>query len=230
MLPVTMVDSKGNTVTGVKDIEANGYTSILSIKPTTTGTEGNLSQTAGIYVTGYNNYGQLFNQDTKNTNIINKSTRRQKHNNNGKHTKNISSQTAAIVDDSGLVYTVGYNGYGAMGNKTTTNTTEPANISEASLEVNTRKIVLNLETNNLSKQIEAKTDLGFNLLIDQVENEEITYKTLDENIATVTDAGLVTGQKYGTTKIEVSTNKLPNKVLIDVQVLRKNDKTIAKKQ
>lgn len=31
MLPVTMVDSKGNTVTGVKDIEANGYTSILSI-------------------------------------------------------------------------------------------------------------------------------------------------------------------------------------------------------
>ena len=65
MLPVTMVDSKGNTVTGVKDIEANGYTSILAIKPTTTGTEGNLSQTAGIYVTGYNNYGQLFNQDTK---------------------------------------------------------------------------------------------------------------------------------------------------------------------
>ena len=61
-----------------------------------------------------------------------------------------------------------------MGNKTTTSTTEPANISEASLEVNTRKIVLNLETNNLSKQIEAKTDLGFNLLIDQVENEEIT--------------------------------------------------------
>ena len=89
-------------------------------------------------------------------------------------TQSISSQTSAIVDDSGLVYTVGYNGYGAMGNKTTTSTTEPANISEASLEVNTRKIVLNLETNNLSKQIEAKTDLGFNLLIDQVENEEIT--------------------------------------------------------
>jgi alpha-tubulin suppressor-like RCC1 family protein len=71
MLPVTMVDSKGNTVTGVKDIEANGYTSILSIKPTTTGTEGNLSQTAGIYVTGYNNYGQLFNQDTKTLTLIN---------------------------------------------------------------------------------------------------------------------------------------------------------------
>ena len=227
MLPVTMVDSKGNTVTGVKDIEANGYTSILSIKPTTTGTEGNLSQTAGIYVTGYNNYGQLFNQDTKTLTSLTK-VQEDKNIITMASTQNISSQTAAIVDDSGLVYTVGYNGYGAMGNKTTTSTTEPANISEASLEVNTRKIVLNLETNNLSKQIEAKTDLGFNLLIDQVENEEITYKTLDENIATVTDAGLVTGQKYGTTKIEVSTNKLPNKVLIDVQVLRKNDKTIAK--
>ena len=217
MLPVTMVDSKGNTVTGVKDIEANGYTSILSIKPTTTGTEGNLSQTAG----------QLFNQDTKTLTSLTK-VQEDKNIITMASTQNISSQTAAIVDDSGLVYTVGYNGYGAMGNKTTTSTTEPANISEASLEVNTRKIVLNLETNNLSKQIEAKTDLGFNLLIDQVENEEITYKTLDENIATVTDAGLVTGQKYGTTKIEVSTNKLPNKVLIDVQVLRKNDKTIAK--
>ena len=227
MLPVTMVDSKGNTVTGVKDIEANGYTSILSIKPTTTGTEGNLSQTAGIYVTGYNNYGQLFNQDTKTLTSLTK-VQEDKNIITMASTQSISSQTSAIVDDSGLVYTVGYNGYGAMGNKTTTSTTEPANISEASLEVNTRKIVLNLETNNLSKQIEAKTDLGFNLLIDQVENEEITYKTLDENIATVTDAGLVTGQKYGTTKIEVSTNKLPNKVLIDVQVLRKNDKTIAK--
>ena len=227
MLPVTMVDSKGNTVTGVKDIEANGYTSILSIKPTTTGTEGNLSQTAGIYVTGYNNYGQLFNQDTKTLTSLTK-VQEDKNIITMASTQSISSQTSAIVDDSGLVYTVGYNGYGAMGNKTTTSTTEPANISEASLEVNTRKIVLNLETNNLSKQIEAKTDLGFNLLIDQVENEEITYKTLDENIATVTDAGLVTGQNYGTTKIEVSTNKLPNKVLIDVQVLRKNDKTIAK--
>ncbi len=94
MLPVTMVDSKGNTVTGVKDIEANGYTSILSIKPTTTGTEGNLSQTAGIYVTGYNNYGQLFNQDTKTLTSLTKSTRRQKHNNNGKHTKYIKPNSS----------------------------------------------------------------------------------------------------------------------------------------
>lgn len=75
---------------------------------------------------------------TQNTNIINKSTRRQNIITMAS-TQNISSQTAAIVDDSGLVYTVGYNGYGAMGNKTTTSTTEPANISEASLEVNTRK-------------------------------------------------------------------------------------------
>ena len=110
MLPVTMVDSKGNTVTGVKDIEANGYTSILSIKPTTTGTEGNLSQTAGIYVTGYNNYGQLFNQDTKTLTSLTK-VQEDKNIITMASTQNISSQTAAIVDDSGLVYTVGYNGF-----------------------------------------------------------------------------------------------------------------------
>ena len=93
-------------------------------------------------IAGYNNYGQLFTSRHAETRTsLNKSTRRQKHNNNGKHTKYHHSQTAAIADDSGLVYTVGYNGNGAMGDETTTSTTaEPASISEASLEVNTRKI------------------------------------------------------------------------------------------
>ena len=132
MLPVTMVDSKGNTETGVKDIEANGYTSILSIKPTTTGTEGNLSQTAGIYVTGYNNYGQLFNQDTKTLTSLTK-VQEDKNIITMASTQNISSQTAAIVDDSGLVYTVGYNGNGELGNTTTTSG-KPAKL-ETGLEI-----------------------------------------------------------------------------------------------
>ena len=48
-------------------------------------------------------------------------------------------QTAAYVDTLGRIYTVGYNGNGEMGDDSTTTTTEPTNISEASLKVN-RKI------------------------------------------------------------------------------------------
>lgn len=67
-------------------------------------------------------------------------------------TKNTSYQTSAIADDLGLVYTVGYNGNGEMGDDSTTTTTEPTNISEASLKVNTTKIVLNLNSSNISEK------------------------------------------------------------------------------
>ena len=87
-----------------------------------------------------------------------------------------------------------------MGDDSTSTTTEPTSISDANLKVNTRKIQLNLNTNNITKQIEANTDLGFNILFDQVTNEQISYKTQDDNIATVNNTGLVTGKKYGTTK------------------------------
>ena len=228
ILPTKMIDTEGNVVTRIKDIEANGYSSMISVKPTTTtDTTGNQTTTAGIYIAGYNNYGQLY---TKNAVSRTNLTKVQEDKNiiTMASTKNPSYQTSAIADDLGLVYTVGYNGNGEMGDDSTSTTTEPTSISDASLKVNTRKIQLNLNTNNITKQIEANTDLGFNILFDQVTNEQISYKTQDDNIATVNNTGLVTGKKYGTTKIEVTTNKLPNTVLVEVEVLRKDDITMPK--
>ena len=228
ILPTKMIDTEGNVVTRIKDIEANGYSSMISVKPTTTtDTTGNQTTTAGIYIAGYNNYGQLY---TKNAVSRTNLTKVQEDKNiiTMASTKNPSYQTSAIADDLGLVYTVGYNGNGEMGDDSTSTTTEPTSISDASLKVNTRKIQLNLDTKNITKQIEANTDLGFNILLDQVTNEQITYKTQDEKIATVSNTGLVTGKAYGTTKIEVTTNKLPNTVLIEVEVLKKDDITIPK--
>ena len=228
ILPTKMIDTEGNVVTRIKDIEANGYSSMISVKPTTTtDTTGNQTTTAGIYIAGYNNYGQLY---TKNAVSRTNLTKVQEDKNiiTMASTKNPSYQTSAIADDLGLVYTVGYNGNGEMGDDSTSTTTEPTSISDASLKVNTRKIQLNLDTNNITKQIEANTDLGFNILFDQVTNEQISYKTQDDNIATVNNTGLVTGKKYGTTKIEVTTNKLPNTVLVEVEVLRKDDITMPK--
>ena len=228
MLPVKMIDKDKNVVKNIKDIAANGYSSMVYVKDTSVeNTQNDTNKTSGLYVAGYNNYGQLF---TKNTTKQMYLTKVQENNNiiTMASTKNTSYQTSAIADDLGLVYTVGYNGNGEMGDDSTTTTTEPTNISEASLKVNPTKIVLNLNSSNISEKIEANTDLGFNLLYSEVTNEEVTFKSQDAKIASVDNDGVVTGNTYGTTTIEVTTNKLPNKVLVDVQVLRKNDITIPK--
>ena len=182
---------------------------------------------AGIYVTGYNNYGQLFTTNTTqrtrlelvqtDKNVIAMAT-----------TTNSSYQTSAIADDYWLVYTVGYNAHGEMGDDTVTTTVYPENISEASLEVEKTHMRLNLDSDNVSEQINAATTLGFNLLYYKVENEELTYESLDESIATVDENGVVTGKEYGTTKVKVTTNKLPNRVFVTVDVLRKDDVAMPK--
>ena len=227
-LPTKMIDDSGEVVKNIKNVEANGYSSIVSVKPSSiTDSKGNTTKTAGIYVTGYNNYGQLFTKNATNRNTLIK-VQEDKNIITMASTKNISYQTSAIADDLGLVYTVGYNGNGEMGDDSTSTTTEPTSISEASLKVNNSKIVLNLDTNNITKKIDANTDLGFNLLFDTVTDEVVKFKSRDTKIATVSDTGVVTGKSYGKTQIEVTTNKLPNTVLVDVEVLRKNDITIPK--
>ena len=218
-LPVKMVNEDGEVASNIKDIEANGYSSMASVK--------SVDGKAGLYVTGYNNYGQLFTKNATNRTSLTK-VQEDKNVITMASTKNISYQTSAIADDLGLVYTVGYNGNGEMGDDSTSTTIEPTNISEASLKVDTRKIILNLNTNNITHQINANTDLGFNLLFDEVTNEKINFKSRDNQIATVDGSGLVTGIAYGTTQIEVTTNKLPNTVLVDVEVLRKDDITMPK--
>ena len=214
-LPVQMIDTENNKVTDVENVSANGYSSIITRNSET-------PDDAGIYVTGYNNYGQLF---TKNTTTRTKLEKAQTDKNiiTTASTTNVSYQTSAIADSLGLVYTVGYNGNGEMGDDSTTTTINPTNISEAKFEVDDQRIILNLNSNNNQRQINAATDLGFNLLYYQVEGEQLQYKSLDTNIATVDNNGMVTAQNYGTTKIEVSTNKLPNKAIVTVEVLRKDD-------
>ncbi len=87
-----------------------------------------------MYVSGYNPYGQLFTKDTTNRkyatpvetdkDILTAST-----------TKNYNNPTGAIADQDGMVYTVGYNGYGQMGNGTVQNLITPWCISKLKIEV-----------------------------------------------------------------------------------------------
>lgn len=98
----------------------------------------------------------------------------------------------------------------------------PTSISDSTFEVETQRITLNLGGKE-EEQIKAWTDLGFNLLYNIVEGEELQYKSIDPVIAEVNEDGLVKAKSYGKTRIEVTTNKLPNKAVITVEVLRKDD-------
>ena len=105
-------------ITDAKHITASGYTTYITRQKTENG------EPQGMYVSGYNPYGQLFTKDTTNRkyatpvetdkDILTAST-----------TKNYNNPTGAIADQDGMVYTVGYNGYGQMGNGTVQNLITP---------------------------------------------------------------------------------------------------------
>lgn len=109
-----------------------------------------------------------------------------------------------------------------MGDETVYSSINPTSISDAIFEVETQRIILNLGGKE-EEQIKAWTDLGFNLLYNIVEGEKLEYKSIDPVIAGVNAEGKVTAKSYGTTRVEVTTNKLPNKAVITVEVLRKDD-------
>ena len=227
-LPVQMLNENNEAIKNVKNVSANGHETIVSVKEqTVTNEAGEENREAGIYVAGYNNYGQLYTKDTTTRYNLTK-VQEDKNIIAMASTTNVSYQTSAIADNMGLVYTVGYNGNGEMGDDTVTTTINPTSISEARFTVDTQRVILNLDDSNNTKQINAATDLGFNLLYDQVEGEQLTYNSLDTNIATVSDTGLITAKNYGITKVEVSTNKLPNKAVVTVEVLRNGDKAYPK--
>ena len=110
-------------ITDAKHITASGYTTYITRQKQKTESH------KGMYVSGYNPYGQLFTKDTTNRkyatpvetdkDILTAST-----------TKNYNNPTGTIADQDGMVYTVGYNGYGQMGNGTVQNLTTPWCISK----------------------------------------------------------------------------------------------------
>ena len=222
---LAVTDEEGNVtepakkVQNIKDISANGDMAMLSIKKDKDGK-------AGMYVAGQNNFGQLYTKNTQNKYLMTK-VQEDKDIITMAATRNVSAQTSVIADNLGLVYTVGYNANGEMGDETVYSSINPTSISDATFEVENQRITLKLGEKE-EEQINAWTDLGFNLLYNIVEGEELQYKSIDLVIAEVNAEGIVKAKSFGKTRIEVTTNKLPNKAVITVEVLRKNDKAYPK--
>ncbi|MBQ8043678.1 MAG: hypothetical protein IJ272_05960, partial [Clostridia bacterium] len=89
----------------------------------------------------------------------------------------------------------------------------PENISNDHLSVD----VLDLTFNqiNLSKQINASYEFGFNLY-DYEYGKDLSYSSQDENIATVTEYGVVTAKSVGKTYIDITGGNLARRVEINV--------------
>ncbi len=88
-----------------------------------------------MYVIGYNNYGQLFTQNTTTQPYAKKKKK-------PRHIRNSSNLifTALIVDGEGNVYTVGYDGQGQLGNGIYENTKNKICISNIQVKVTSQTI------------------------------------------------------------------------------------------
>ena len=178
--------------------------------------------TNGMYIIGNNNNAQLYTGDKINVKVPKKVQ-------TDKDIYMITGTvggTAAIVNESGYIYTIGYSGYGEIGDGLTSSSIEPVDISNSMIEVDKTRIILNLESENSSHSISAATKIGFNLKTDLYEDEIIQYTSLNTDIATVTPDGIITAQKFGQTEIEAILHhlneidfleKLQNEVIIGVE-------------
>ena len=104
-------NSAGEVITDAKHIMASGDGTYVTRQKTEDG------KPQGMYAVGRNNYGQLFTKDTS-TKYKVVEVEKDKDIIAGTITSSNTTQTGAIADQDGMVYTVGLNDYGQMGNGT----------------------------------------------------------------------------------------------------------------
>lgn len=97
----------------------------------------------------------------------------------------------------------GYNAEGEIGNGTTEEIHIPFNITNSKIKVESDKII-NLQAKGNTSQIRYSREMGLNLLTSRFLSESIEFKSLDEDVATVSSSGLVTAVGTGTTYIRIT--------------------------
>ena len=96
----------------------------------------------------------------------------------------------------------GYNENGEMGNGTVQSLKTPWCISKLKIEVDPH--VINYKNpGDTGEQITQYISMGFNLIKDEIKGGTFTYSSMDENIAIVSEDGIVTAKGIGTTHIKV---------------------------
>ena len=209
-LPVIAKDSEGNQIKDAVKINSRYYaTSVIRADGT-------------LWTAGQNPYGQAANGTSKANTVFTKALgERGKTELNNALLTGSTNSSIAVADTLGRVYVSGYNAYGQIGDGTINNSTYFIGISNTSLEVKDPIVVLN--TIGQTSQIEAKLNLGFNILYNSLENENYTYKSMNPNIASVNTMGVITALKYGSTRIEVTNAETGNTATVLVKIVRPGD-------
>ena len=117
---------------------------------------------------GLNNYSQLASGDTSS-----KQTPVYMKDKDGNIIENVmivagGNSNTEIAKSNGTVWSIGYNGYGELGDGSTTSTNKLECISTQYIKLNQREVTLKLS--NTEYQIKPETVYGFNLLFDIAEN------------------------------------------------------------
>ena len=121
----------------------------------------------------------------------------------------------------------GGNNYGQLGNGTYENTTEKVFISQVKLNT-TPKVINYKKAGDSGKQIEYTVSAGFNLLYDTIDQGDCEFKTLDSDVATVDEDGVVTATGVGTTYIRIYNKQNDCYAAVKVQVNGEQGLTTAK--
>ena len=176
---------------------------------------------------GLNNYSQLASGDTSS-----KQTPVYMKDKDGNIIENVmivagGNSNTEIAKSNGTVWSIGYNGYGELGDGSTTSTNKLECISTQYIKLNQREVTLKLS--NPEYQIKPETVYGFNLLFDIAENNGFTYKSLDNNIATVDEeTGKVTANGLGRTYIILKSKDAEDEARVVINVID-DDKKVKEK-
>ena len=145
---------------------------------------------------------------------------------------NVSSLENVMEIDAGETYSVAikYDGnvygwgnyyHGLQNIKTRTNSRIPVTIGNETSYAKQQEIIVNV---NSTKQAEITPKYTFNVFKDDETKEKYTYETLNENIATVDEKGVITGKQIGTTWVKATETETNKTIVFVVKVIGQDHK------
>ncbi len=127
----------------------------------------------------------------------------------------------------GTVWSIGYNGYGELGDGSTNSINYLESISTQYIELAEREVTLKLS--NPTYQIQPKTIYGFNLLYEEATNNGFKYVSSNTDIATVDKyTGKVNAKKEGKAYITLKSVSGEDEAVVKVNVIGEDKKTAEK--
>ena len=221
------------TFTQIKDKEGNAYKA-KTIKAGVRSLQF-IGEDGKVYVTGYNGYGQVGDKTTTSA-VYPKAM----VNADGTEVTDAiaiapgtcyadsTPRNHAILRKDGSIWVIGQNSYGQFGNGTTTNANYFTQIGETEVLLNKRNEYIKIGE---TLDIDVLSESSFKVYIpDKLNQNDWTWTSSNEDVATVDNQGIVTGKEIGYTTITGYNSKTETKAKAIINVYRNKDGVITKPQ